>query len=82
MLQNICWANGFKKCKGKADLIRFYSGERLIQRQAIAAFCCTCSSGYDTGFGCNASDCPLLHFNPYILAKSKVISAKLGDVCE
>lgn len=77
---NISWTKSLQKCKGKTDLLNFYHGKRLTQRQAIAANCCRCSSGYDSGFGCNVSDCPLNPYNPYTIAKRKTISAKLDDV--
>ena len=80
MAGDIHWVNGLNKCKGKADLLRFYRGERLTQRQAIAAHCCICSSGYDTGLGCRVKDCPLVLYNPYTLAKYRSISHELDAV--
>jgi hypothetical protein len=54
-----------KARKGRAELEKYNRGERIVERQQIAAKCYQCSSGYETGLGCTVIDCPLLPENPY-----------------
>ena len=51
---------------GKAYLLRYLKGEKLTQRQAILANCCSCLCGYVDGrYSCEDADCPLFPYMPY-----------------
>jgi len=55
-----------RAARGRQELIKFYSGKRLTQRQAIAAYCYQCMSYYADGKGdCGDKDCPLHQYMPY-----------------
>lgn len=54
------------KARGRNELIKHISGERLTQRQAILAKCFDCMGGYSDGkYNCGITDCPLYQFMPY-----------------
>ncbi len=51
---------------GKGHLLRYLSGERLTQRQAILAKCCDCCGHYVDGrYDCDVPLCPLYPIMPY-----------------
>lgn len=60
------------RSRGKAQLLRHLSGERLTLGQAVAAKCCDCM-GYhvDGRVDCRMSGCPLYPWMPYRL---KIVS--------
>lgn len=51
---------------GKTHYVRYLKGERLTQRQAILAQCCSCLAGFIDGrYSCEQPDCPLFPYMPY-----------------
>jgi hypothetical protein len=51
---------------GKTHLIAHLKGEKLTQRQAILAMCCSCCCGYSDGrYSCEMPDCSLYPWMPY-----------------
>lgn len=54
------------KARGKNELIKHLSGERLTRNQAILARCYDCTGRYADGkYSCDIPDCPLYDFMPY-----------------
>jgi hypothetical protein len=54
------------KFRGKTELLKHLSGERLTQRQAILATCYDCQGHYSDGAAdCLSGVCPLRPFMPY-----------------
>lgn len=55
-----------KGAKGRSNLLLFLKGERITQRQAIAAKCYDCC-GYcqDGRVECRDTTCPLYLYSPY-----------------
>ena len=52
--------------RGRAELIKFYSGRRVTPLQAVKAKCYDCMGYYVDGKrDCGQSDCPLYRFMPY-----------------
>jgi hypothetical protein len=52
--------------RGRSDLVKFVSGQRVTPLQAIRAKCYDCSGYYVDGKqDCGQSDCPLYRFMPY-----------------
>jgi len=55
-----------KKAKGRAEMIAFFQGKRLVASQAIKAFCYDCMGYYaDEIEDCQCLTCPLHSFMPY-----------------
>jgi len=52
------------KKAGKADYLRFLSGERLTRDQVIKAMCYSCVAGEDTD-PCTAVTCTLIQYCPW-----------------
>lgn len=54
------------KAQGKTELLRHLSGEALTLKQAVLAYCYSCTVGFNAGkVDCMASGCPLHPFMPY-----------------
>lgn len=54
--------------RGRAELIKFYSGRRVTPLQAVKAKCYDCMGYYVDGKrDCGQVDCPLHRFMPYAL---------------
>lgn len=52
--------------RGKTALVKYLSGGRLTQRQAILAKCCDCMGYHRDGrIDCRVPACPLYPFMPY-----------------
>lgn len=52
--------------RGRAELIKFYSGRRVTPLQAVKAKCYDCMGYYVDGKrDCGQVDCPLYRFMPY-----------------
>ena len=55
-----------KTARGKQELIKHLSGQRLTQRQAILAKCFDCCGGYADGRqDCRCTRCSLYPFMPF-----------------
>jgi hypothetical protein len=62
---------------GKGHITAHLKGERLTQRQAILANCCSCLAGYVDGrYSCEIPDCSLFPFMPYRKHKRPVEVSK------
>lgn len=77
---SMSWAESLPRKIGRAELIKHIQGKRLTARQRLSATCFRCSSGYDTGIGCNVSECPSQPLNPYVLKKLKGDLSAYDDV--
>ena len=52
--------------RGKTNLLKYFKGERLTQRQAIIAKCCDCMAYHIDGrIDCRMAHCPLYPWFPY-----------------
>jgi hypothetical protein len=53
-----------KRGKGQAQLIKYLSGERITQREAIKAKCYDCN-GMGESIVCDSDNCSLFPYSPY-----------------
>ena len=52
--------------RGKTNLLKYFKGERLTQRQAIIAKCCDCMAYHIDGrIDCRTPHCSLYPWFPY-----------------
>lgn len=55
-----------KRAVGRAEIEKYYRGERLTHREAILANCYECMGGFNDGReDCLARACPLYPYSPY-----------------
>jgi len=60
---------------GKTQLLKYLTGKRLTQAQAIKAKCCDCMGGFSDGrIDCAMPDCSLYPFMIYNPKRGKSIS--------
>jgi len=69
----------WKEAQGKREYMKHLKGQRLTHKQAILAECYACAAGYCDGrVDCQAEECPLHPFMPYVTGGPRKIETRIS----